>query len=239
MSPDAPPPIILTPLDTITEEDCGTWTQVGVQSATVSTIRLEVPGKARKLYQRACGEMKKKRFDDAESDAQKVVDQYNQYPAAWVLLGQVFYNTQRFDHAKDACGQAAKIDPDYVASYICLAAIASQERDWDDAQDFSKRALRESPLRNPYGRYYRAEAAYEKGDFRDAEKNALGAVSDDSSHQMPEIELLLARIYYAMKKSDDAALSIRDYLKWKHQPADSAAVEAQLSALSLGPPAAK
>ncbi len=241
MSDDQDPPAAMSvmSLDTINQEDCGTWTQVGAHSATVSMVRLEVPGKARGVYQKACSELKKKKLEAAEHEAKKAVDQFRDYPAAWVLLGQAFYNANDMDHAQDACSQASSIDPGYVAPYLCLAAVANHERDWDQAQALSDRALLLSPLKNAYALYYKAEAAYHKGDMREAEKNALDAAGADTNHQLPEIELLLARIYSAMKNSSEAALRMRDYLKFAHEPSDAAAVRAQLAALTDENPEAK
>jgi tetratricopeptide (TPR) repeat protein len=233
MAEDPSPELTVMAIDTINQEDCGTWTQIGAHSATVSTLRLEVPGKARGVYQRACSELKKKKLDDAQRDAERAVDQYHDYPAAWVLLGQVFYRTNDMDHARDACSKASEIDPRYVASYLCLAAVADHQQDWNQAQSLSDHALFLSPLKNAYALYYKAEAAFHKEDLRAAENNALDAAGADTTHQLPEIELLLARIYAAMKKSDEATIRVRNYLKFAHQPSDPAAVDAQLAALAI------
>lgn len=227
-----PPEMTVIAIDSINQEDCGTWTQVGVHSATVSTVRLEVPGKARGIYQRACSELKKKKLDDAQRDAERAVSEYHDYPAAWVLLGQVYYKTSDMNDAHNACSNATKIDPDYVASYLCLAAVAEHQQDWDLAQTFSDHALQISPLKNAFALYYKAEAAFHKEDLRDAERNALDAVGADTNHQLPETELLLARIYSVMKKSDEATTRVRNYLKFAHQPDGPAAVTAQLAAIS-------
>jgi tetratricopeptide (TPR) repeat protein len=237
MDDDPLPAINVMPVDTITQEDCGTWTQVGAHSATVSALRLEVPGKARGVYQKACGELKKKKLDDAQRDAQRAVDDYRNYPAAWVLLGQVFFNIDQMDRAHEACSQATEIDPGYVASYLCLAAIADHQNDWNQTQTLSNHALLLSPFKNIYALYYKAEAAFHEGSLRDAEKTALDADGADSTHQMPEIELLLARIYSSMKNSDQAAIRVRNYLKFAHEPSDAAAVTAQLAAISTSPQA--
>jgi predicted Zn-dependent protease len=233
MGGDTPPELTVMAIDTINQEDCGTWTQIGAHSATVSTLRLEVPGKARGVYQRACGELKKKKLDDAQRDAERAVDQYHDYPAAWVLLGQVFYKTNNLDRAQDACSKASQIDPHYVASYLCLAAVADRQQNWNQAQSLSDHALLLSPLKNACALYYKAEAAFHTADLRDAEKNALDAAGADMNHQMPEIELLLARIYSAMKKSDEATIRVHNYLKFAHEPADPAAVSAELAAISV------
>jgi tetratricopeptide (TPR) repeat protein len=220
------------PVDEINQEDCGTWTQVGAHSATVSTVRLEVPGKARGVYQKACNELKKKKLDDAQRDAQRAVEAYDDYPAAWVLLGQAFYNGNEMDRSHDACTKASEIDPGYVAAYLCLAAIAERQKDWDQAQTLSNRALTITPLKNSYALYYKAEAAFHLGSLKDAEQNALDAAGADFNHQMPEIELLLARVYSAMKNTDQAAVRVRNYLKFAHQPDSPAAVSAQLALIS-------
>ena len=231
MYDDPLPELNVVAIDSINQEDCGTWTQVGAHSATVSTVRLEVPGKARGVYQRACSEMKKKKIDDAERDAEKAVTQFHDYPAAWVLLGQAYYNSSDMKDADSACSTASEIDPDYVSSYLCLAAIADHQQDWEQAQKFSDHALQISPLKNAFALYYKAEAAFHKSDLRGAEKTALDAAGADTTHQLPEIELLLARIYSSMKKSDEAAARVKNYLKFAHQPDGPAAVSAQLTAI--------
>lgn len=232
MYDETPPEMTVVAIDSINQEDCGTWTQVGVHSATVSTVRLEVPGKARGIYQRACSELKKKKLDDAQRDAEKAVSEHHDYPAAWVLLGQVYYKTSDMDDAHDACANATKIDPDYVASYLCLAAIAEHQQNWDQATTFSDHALEISPLKNAFALYYKAEAAFHRQDLHAAERNALDAVGADTNHQLPETELLLARIYSIMKKSDEATVRVHNYLKFAHQPDGPAAVNAQLAAIT-------
>ena len=221
-------------MDSINQEDCGTWTQVGVQSATVSMVRLEVPKRARGVYQKACNELKKKKLHDAHRDAERALADDHEYPAAWVLLGELYYNDSDMTQAGQACSKASQVDPGYVASYLCLAAIADRQQDWDQAQRLSDQALQITPLKNSFALYYKAEAAFHKQDLPGAERVALDAAGADTNHQLPEIDLLLARIYSAMKKSDEAAARVRKYLKFSHEPDGPAAVDAQLAAISSG-----
>ena len=232
MSPDEPPELTVMAVDSINQEDCGTWTAVGARSATVSMTRLEVPGKARGIYQHACGELKKKKMENAEREAEKALDEYHKYPAAWVLLGEAYFDTSDMTEAEKACSTASQIDPGYAASYLCLAAIASKRENWDEARKFSDHALLLAPLKDCFALYYRAEAAFHQQDLHAAERSALDAAGADASHQMPEIELLLARIYSAMKKSDEASVQIRNYLKFNHKPDGQAAVDAELATLT-------
>jgi tetratricopeptide (TPR) repeat protein len=234
MYEDTSPQLTVSAMDSINQEDCGTWTQVGVHSATVSMVRLEVPGKARGIYQKACSELKKKKVEDAHRDAERALADDGNYPAAWVLLGELYYNSSDMSQAREACSKASQIDPGYVASYLCLAAIADRQQDWDQAQKLSDQALQITPLKNSFALYYKAEAAFHKQNLTDAERSALDAAGADTAHQLPEIDLLLARIYSAMKKSDEAAVRVRKYLKFSHEPDGPAAVNAQLAAISSG-----
>jgi Tfp pilus assembly protein PilF len=230
--PDDPPDLTVMAIDSINQEDCGTWTAVGAHSATVSMTRLEVPGKARGVYQHACGQLKKKKMENAQHDAEKALDEYHNYPAAWVLLGQVYYDTSDMAQAEKACSTASQIDPGYAASYLCLAAIATKQQNWNEARKFSDHALLLAPLKDCFALYYRAEAAFHQQDLRAAERNALDAAGADTNHQMPEIELLLARIYSTMKKSDEATVQMRNYLKFNHKPDGPAAVDAELATIA-------
>jgi tetratricopeptide (TPR) repeat protein len=213
------------PLDGISQEDCGAWTETGAKSATVSTVRLGVPGKARSAYQKACGEFKKKKLSDAERDAQKIVTDFPKFPAAWVLLGESQYYEERMDPAKDACTQASTVDPTYVSPYLCLAAIADSQQDWSNTGDIADKALGVSPLQNPYGLYFKADSTYHLGQYKKAESLALSALSADTTHQIPDIQFLLARIYHAMENFTAAEAQLRDYLKLEHQSNDADAVK--------------
>lgn len=59
------------------------------QRSAVSAAALQVPGKARGQYGKARGDVKAKKLQSAEQPLRKAVEEYPQYAAAWVLLGQV------------------------------------------------------------------------------------------------------------------------------------------------------
>ena len=220
------------PLDGITQEDCGSWTQIGARSATVSTTRLVVTGKARSAYQKACGDFKKKKLADAEREAQKVTEDFPKFPAAWVLLGESYYLEERMDVAHDACQQANTVDPTYVSPYLCLAAIADAQQDWQTAGDIADKSLGVAPLQNPYGLYFKADSTYHMGHYREAETLAQNALTEDTQHQIPEIQFLLARIYHAMENFSAAEAQLRDYLKLQHQPSDASSVKTLMATIS-------
>ena len=222
---------VSSPMDSIMQEDCGAWTQTGAKSATVSTVRLQVPGKARSAYQKVCGEFKKKKLADAERDAQKVITEFPKFPAAWVLLGESYYYEERMDPAREACTQASTVDPTYVSPYLCLAAIADAQQDWSQTAEIADKSLGVSPLQNPYGLYFKADATFHMGQYKQAESLAKSALEADTLHELSEIQFLLARIYHAMDNMTAAETELKDYLKLQHQPSDPNSVQTLMASI--------
>jgi cytochrome c-type biogenesis protein CcmH/NrfG len=68
----------------------------------------------------------------AEQHLRKALDEDAQYPAAWVLLGQVLKAQQKPDDARDACSQALKVDPGYVLADLCLADLYVVQQRWEE-----------------------------------------------------------------------------------------------------------
>src|SRR5271169_6762061 len=86
------------PKPVVAEDDsCLPWSLPDARGASVSAIRLGVPAKARSQYEKACGAFKKKKLTDAEQHARDAIQMYSNYPAAWVILGQVLQDEQKMD----------------------------------------------------------------------------------------------------------------------------------------------
>lgn len=237
--PSAMPPMPATSDHLVDSEGCNSWTESGIHSPTVSVERLAVPGKATGEYQRGCGAYKDKHFDQAEQHLRKAIDIYPSYPAAWVVLGQVLNAQHKPEDAKGACSEGIKVDPTYVASYLCLAEFSVTEEDWKQVSTLAERALALDPANNPYSLYYSADAAFHLKDLATAERNALAAVVLDPWHHIPQLHLLLAQIYAAKGDPDAEAAQLRDYLKLAPNSGDAAGARNILAQLQSKPTTAK
>ncbi|HKV06031.1 MAG TPA: hypothetical protein VJO53_13120 [Candidatus Acidoferrales bacterium] len=216
-------------------ESCNSWTEAAAKSPTVSMARLAVPGKASGEFQKACGNLKGRRLPDAETHARKAVQIYPDYPAAWVLLGQVLEAEDKKVDARSACSHALGVDPDYVASYLCLAAFAAGDNDWDQVTRLSDQALALDPLSDPYALYYAADAGFHHHQLVQAEMKARNAVQLDTWHRMPELHMLLANIYQAEGDAHNEAAQLREFLKYAPNSKDAPAVKTALAQLSPQP----
>jgi tetratricopeptide (TPR) repeat protein len=194
-------------------ESCNTWTEAAVHSPTVSTARLAVPGKASGEFQKGCGAFKGRRFEDAEVHLRKAIGVYPNYAAAWVVLGQVLDAQHKRDEARDACTRAKTVDPDYVPPYLCLADFAAADNNWEQVASLSGRALELEPLTNMYSLYYAANAAFHLKDLHEAETKANSAIKLDTWHRLPQLHLLLARVYEARGDSRAEIAQLKEYVK--------------------------
>ena len=213
------------------DESCLLWTVAEAQGTTISAATLQVPGKARGEYKKGCSDLKGKKLADAEDHLRKALQEYPRYAAAWVLLGQVLEAGNRVEEARGACSQASGVDSDYGPAYLCLADVAAQRREWNQALDLADRALALAPAHDVYGNFYSAIAHFHLNHLPAAERNALEAIDADRLHRVPQAHLLLAQIYGAKHDLHNAAAQLRAYLKVAPSSPDSAGVRKSLAEL--------
>jgi tetratricopeptide (TPR) repeat protein len=219
----------------IDSESCNSWTESGVHSPTVSAKRLAVPSKATAEFQRACGAFKGRKYSEAEEHLRKAIEVYPDYPAAWVVLGQVLESEKKPDDAQEACKKARDLDPDYVASYLCLGEFAANDGKWDKLSELSGRALEIDPVGNPYALYFAADACLHLNQLSQGEMHAQAAVKLDTWHHMPELHLLLAEIYKTAGNVQGEIAQLREFLKVAPNSKDATQAKTMLVQLEAAP----
>jgi tetratricopeptide (TPR) repeat protein len=216
-------------------ESCNTWTESSIHSPTVSAKRLAVPGKATSEFQKGCSAFKAKKFLEAEDHLRRAVDLYQDYSAAWVVLGQVLDEQKKQDDAHVACWKAREVDPTYVAAYLCLADFAANDSDWNQVLDLANRALSIDPTGNPYAFYYAAAAGLHLKQVAQAEVYSQAALKLDEWHHMPQLHLLLAQVYDAMGNAQGAIAQLREFLRVAPNSKDAAAAKTLLADVEARP----
>jgi tetratricopeptide (TPR) repeat protein len=220
------------PKPTIVEDEtCLPWTISEVRGATVSVMRLGVPSKARGEYEKACGAFRKKKLAEAEQHVRKALDEFSNYVAAWVMLGQVLEEQQRRNEALDACSRATTIDPTYLPPYLCSAELSSRDKQWDRVLNLANLALGLNPVGDGYAYYYRASAYFHMSKILDARKSAAEAAAIDREHHDVALYFLLAQIYEAEGNAAGAAAELREFLKLNNDREQSAAARQYLAKL--------
>lgn len=139
---------------------CLPWDLSHVRGAPVSAIRLGVPSKARREYNKACGAFKKKKLPEAEQHVRDAIQKYSNYVAAWVMLGQVVQDEQKMNEAHEACSKPLSVDPTYLPPYLCLSDLLDRQNRWGDLLTMSDRFLGVNSIGDRYAYYYRAKAYF-------------------------------------------------------------------------------
>ncbi len=114
-------------------------------SSSVSVSQMKVPGKARKLFQKAMSAFKMAKLDDAFSFVQEALGLYPDYAQALTLRGVM--NMQRGDTQKAEPDLQKAVELDYSddLSYVALASLYNTEGKFDNALQILDRGMSVHP----------------------------------------------------------------------------------------------
>ncbi|MDA1314379.1 MAG: hypothetical protein O2968_13645 [Acidobacteria bacterium] len=98
----------------------------GVQGTAISVTTLAAPKKARKAYEKAFNETRKKEpnLTKAAADLVKAVTEYPKFAAAWNMLGRIKLDQNDRAGAYEAFERAVSGDASYIAPYSPLLQMA-------------------------------------------------------------------------------------------------------------------
>jgi tetratricopeptide (TPR) repeat protein len=186
------------------------------QGISVSATSLAAPKQARKAYEKALKELRKR---DAKSrkpkkaikELEKAVAEYPEYAAAWSLLGRTRLSINDKEGAREAFDKATKADPKYLSPYIPLLRMELEEQRWAEVNLVSERLLNLNPHMTEV-QFYRAVAAFNLGKMDLAEHLVLGIQSGEGSERFPGTHRLLGLIHARQGNFPLAATAYRDFL---------------------------
>jgi len=230
--PDIPP--LMKPV-VANDAKCLPWNLSAIQAATVSAPVLKVSGKARNEYEKACNAYHDKKFPEAEQHLRGAIAKFQDYPAAWVMLGVVLDEQHKEQEARDACSHASSISGKYLAAYLCSAEFSARNREWEQLLNLANAALGLNSEKNGYAYYYQAMAYLYRKDVVNAQKSALRAAEIDADHTYLPLYFLLAQIYVAQGDKSTAAMYLRQTLKHPNNREQEEAVIRYLAELEAKP----
>lgn len=212
-------------------DSCSMWSVSGALQTSANAATLKIPGKAEREYGKACNDLNARKLPSAETHLSKAIQQYPQYAAAWVLMGQVLGASNRVDEARAACAKATAVDPRYTSAYLCLADVAARQQQWNQALGMADRALALSPAQDPYAYFYSAISEFHLGRISEAQRHAEQAIEADPFHRIPHAHLLLAQIYGTEDDVRDAIIQLSAYLKVAPNAPDADAAREKMGQL--------
>lgn len=217
------------------DEKCLPWNLSEPRTTALSVTTLRVPSKARGQYEKACSASLKKRFEDAERYSRLAIEKFQDYAAAWVMLGVVLDQQHKEQEARDACSHATTIDGKYLPAYLCMAEFSARNREWEKLLTLANAALGVDSENAGYAYYYRAMAYLHLHNPVEAQKSALQAVQTDVNHNYVPLYFLLAEAYDAGGDKPAAEAQLRVVLKHHLTREQEDAVKQYLASLEAPP----
>jgi len=153
-------------------------------------------------------------------ELEKALAEYDEYAAAWYLMGRLRVSLDDVEGARQAFEKAIASDAKYLNPYQPLVRMAIQQGRWDDAVQLSSQVLRLNPHVTE-AHYFQGVANFNMGRMEAAQKSVEAVQSSNDSKQFPESLRLLGMIQAKQGKFDVAATSFRSFLT--SQPASPAA----------------
>jgi hypothetical protein len=185
-----------------------------VSGSTVSFASLAAPKKARKAFEKATKELRKKKvkYSKVSKELEKAVEIYPKYAAAWNLLGATRLKLKDEGGASEAFKQAIEADPEYVSPYIELAMLEGDSNHWVEVSRLSDRILE----LNPYigqAHYFSAVANFNLGKIDLAAKSIYQYKKDEASKMFADSYYLAGAIFASKGSATSAAAEFRQLLK--------------------------
>jgi len=178
-------------------------------TAIVSARDYLVPKIARKEFDRAKKELSKSDYTKAIEHYESGLKVFDQDASAHNGLGNCYRQMGQFAQAEAEFKRATELDNSvYIA--LNLADVYRAEKKFPEAEAFLAKVIERSP-KDGDAYYGLAVIYYDEKRFEDAKRTALQA--DSYVHRIPDLHLLLAKIYE--RKHDTASVieQLKLYLK--------------------------
>jgi hypothetical protein len=232
----ADPPPLMKPT-VANDEKCLPWNLSTVQVVPVTVKALKVPSKARSQYEKACSAFQRKKYEEAEQYLRGAISRFQNYSAAWVMLGIVLDEQHKEQEAREACSYAGAVNAKYLPAYLCSAEFSARNREWEQLLNLANASLSLNSGDNGYGYYYQAMAYLNQKNLPDARKSALHAAEIDANHTYVPLYFLLAQIYETDGDRTTAATYLRQALKHASNQEQERAAMQYLAELEAKPSA--
>ncbi len=199
------------------------------EGKTVSMVSLAAPKDAKKAYDKGLDALKKKKFEDAQTNFEKAVEAYPKYATAWYELGMLQAGQGKLDMARKYFETSIENDPKFLKPYLQLSIIALQAQKWQELAEVTSKTIKLDPFDFPQQFFLNSVANYNMQHFDAAEKSALEAERLDTRHQFPKNSHLLGMILAMKKDYSGAKERFKAYLQFAPDSEDAPRVRTQLA----------
>jgi len=178
--------------------------------SSVDISELEVPRKAKNLYEKATESLNKNKLDAATKEVESALEVCPRFAAALTLRGLLKMRSNRHEEAQKDFASAIESDRGYALAYVALAANYNLMRKFDDALNVIEAS--KAHTAQPWQAYYETSKAYVgKHLFLRALQEANQA-SALAGREVPGLNLIKAEAYLQLQQTDPAKKQLYEYL---------------------------
>jgi tetratricopeptide (TPR) repeat protein len=195
----------------------------------VTAADLNVPGKARKEYEKGGEAMEEGKWEEARVRFEKAISLYPQYAAAHNDLGVVYMNTGHREQGRAMFEEAIRISDRYARAHRNLGILLFHEKKYAESEASFQKSLATDPL-DAQALTMLAQVQLMLQKPLEAAATAT-RVHDLPHEQFAACHLIAARAYELLNKETDAMAEYTIFLKESPQNPNAPKVRAALDAL--------
>jgi Flp pilus assembly protein TadD len=155
----------------VRKEDAGT-SATAASKETVPVIRLKIPEKARREFDKASRLMSEENWAESRKHLQSAIDIYPEYDLAYNGLGIVCLRMKDVQAAEKAFRKAIELNSKFAEAQRNLARISLGSHNYQEAASLLNQSLETDPI-NPWALTNAAYAELELRRFKEAAAHAL------------------------------------------------------------------
>lgn len=193
-------------------------TQVDVYLRALSADAAPPPGrpllapKAKKAVDEGLQALSENNLGQAQKQASRAMQLAPGHPDVLYLQGIVLLKQREWSKAQETLEKATQVDPSHSNAYAALGMALCDQGKYEAAITPLEKALQLNPALSWDARWTLAQAYYQQARYDQALEMSQSALS--SSHgRAPQIQLLVAQSLTAVGRYEDAAQTLREFLR--------------------------
>jgi VWFA-related protein len=196
---------------------------------------LRLPKAARHAWENAVKALETKDWPRVEHHARATVQAQPQFAQGWRVLGAACMNQGKTAEAREAFERSIACDPKLLSSYLLLARVNANAKDWEGVVKASTRLMQvDAKRRYAEARFLLAVAEYHLKNFDAAEQNARALLPE--APQLPRVEYVLGLVLAARRDYVGAVEHLKRYLDLEPKASEADVVKTWIA--NLGKPGA-
>jgi len=191
---------------------------VVAEGGTVSLKTLAAPKKAKKAYEKALKELRKKKISHGKvaKELEKAVEIYPEFATAWQVLGEARIHLEDPEGAREAFGKALGADTQFASPRLSLAQMDLEAGQLETALELTEAALEINP-QLAQAHFIRALAHTSLGRLDEAEVAALKVQDGSQAARFPGTHYVLGWIQARRGDFFSATQEYRAFLEMQPQ----------------------